>query len=323
MVLRAGISKVTYRVGDWQQLSPNCSSEFISAAAATEVVSRGFEGFSELRENPSVTCELVVRDLLHSTHLHPGMIDGAIISCANRVDDDLESSIYRTLNKLGLEAATVFQLGFNACSALPLSLGLAKRMVEAETHQNVLALTFGSAKLDGRRVGPNGTTVFSDGAAACLISCRTSFMEILYEKTLISTRLGGSSRGMPGYEVGAEAMKLLAVVCRNLIAWLEVNGKEITQVVCSNSNAASFYIVADLMNVDVDLVFSANLERFGHVYGADPLISLQSAYDTGKFCTGDIVVALGWSLHSVSGCVLRCTSSASESSVANIGPVLT
>jgi 3-oxoacyl-[acyl-carrier-protein] synthase-3 len=195
----------------------------------------------------------------------------------------------------GLDRAVGFTVTHHACATGLLAIDVAGRLLAGETDPDALALVLSGEKTFTRDAQLlDETSVFGEGAAACLVSAEGPRDRLLAYATgqrgdfddEVSTDPEQFARENPAALAGA----VLQAVER---AGLTV--ADLALILPHNVNQVSWRRLAKRIGVPVDRVLLENVPRYGHLFCADAFVNYRTAVDGGRLAPGDryLVAAAG------------------------------
>jgi 3-oxoacyl-[acyl-carrier-protein] synthase III len=207
---------------------------------------------------------------------------------------DLREGFAALPARLGLERAMPFGLFGSECSNLLTALRLAADLVRAGGHEHVLVATTDVCGPGPRLMG-GFVSVFSDGAASCLVSRRRPGPGFVMEAVALASSpvmwdvtaranlmayLKGSMNG------AAEAVRR----CLSQAGWA---ASGVTHFITGNYNRSVLRTYASQLGLPEEKTFLDNVGRLGHAYAADPLVNLTDLEQGGALRPGDRCLLLG------------------------------
>jgi 3-oxoacyl-[acyl-carrier-protein] synthase-3 len=195
----------------------------------------------------------------------------------------------------GLDRAVGFTVTHHACATGLLAIDVAGRLLTGDGDPDALALVLSGEKAFTRDAQLlDDTSVFGEGAAACLVSADGPRDRLLAYATgqrgdfddELSTDPEEFARENPA----ALADAMLKAVDR---AGLAV--ADLALILPHNVNLVSWRRLAKRIGFPVDRVLLDNVARYGHLFCADAFVNYRTAVDTGRLAPGDryLVAAAG------------------------------
>ncbi|KAA2255918.1 3-oxoacyl-ACP synthase [Solihabitans fulvus] len=206
--------------------------------------------------------------------------------------------LHELCRKLGLAHAVAFTVTHHACATGLLAVDIAGRLLASDGVPGALALVIAGEKTFTRdaELVPD-TSIFGEGAAACLVSADGASDRLLSYVTRLRGDFDGRLVEDPGLAVrfakeypGSLAEVILAAVQRAGLAL-----DEISLIVPHNVNAVSWRRLCRMIGYPVDRVLLDNVAVTGHCFAADAFLNYRLAADRGLLNPGDryLMVAAG------------------------------
>ncbi|MEU6477904.1 3-oxoacyl-[acyl-carrier-protein] synthase III C-terminal domain-containing protein [Streptomyces sp. NPDC047017] len=209
------------------------------------------------------------------------------------------STVHEVRDALGLHGAHAFCVTQHACASGLLAVELAGRLLAADGDPQALALVLTGEKVftEGARVIPD-TGVMGESAAAVLVSPGGPGDRLLGYAT---QTCGAFEDGMGMTPEAAEAFQeaypqVLAQVIRSALARAGLGFGDIDLILPHNVNRLSWIPVLKELGVHgAGRVFTENIAKIGHCFGADPFLNHVSARETGRLLPGSryVMTAVG------------------------------
>jgi 3-oxoacyl-[acyl-carrier-protein] synthase-3 len=210
--------------------------------------------------------------------------------------------LHELRHDLGLDKALAFTVTHQACAASLLAVDMAGRLLAADGDTGALALVLAGEKTFTRvaRIVPQ-TSVFAEGAAACLVSVTGQRDRLLSYVT--------RSRGEfdAGPAAGREQQRALDATFQkefpgSLTEVIEAAAQragttldQISLILPHNVNVVSWRQWCKSLGFPIDRVLLDNVPAAGHSFCADPFINYRAAADRGLLQPGEkyVVAAAG------------------------------
>ena len=158
-----------FTVGKTRRLEELESAGEINSEEMEIFRQRGLERYCDDDRSVPEACIATVLLTLEKSSLAPSQIDAVVFAnSSSSWTSTEEKDLLTAFAEAGFDRKTILGLHMQACSALNCALRIATDMLGQSTAENVLVVVFGRAKGPGERLGP--ATVFSDGAASCVVS---------------------------------------------------------------------------------------------------------------------------------------------------------
>jgi 3-oxoacyl-[acyl-carrier-protein] synthase-3 len=262
---------------------------------------RRFHGLAEVRVDPDAT----VVDLLLAAATRLERLPGR----EHRVRYVLHARTFPVVapypvspphevaGQLGLDRALAFTVAHHACATGLLAIDIAGRLLAADGDPDALALILAGEKTftHDAQLLPE-TSIFGEGAAACLVGCSGERDRLLAyaanQRGDFDDEAGtpdAESRFQREYPECLRAA-MLAAVDR---AGLRLD--QISLILPHNVNLVSWQRLARKLGVPADRVLLANVPAYGHIFCADAFLNYQTALAGERLRPGDhyLVVAAG------------------------------
>ncbi len=195
----------------------------------------------------------------------------------------------------GLDRAVGFTVTHHACATGLLAIDVAGRLLAGERDPDALALVLSGEKAFTRDAQVlDETSVFGEGAAACLVSADGPRDRLLSYAT--------GQRGDFDDEVSTDpelfARENPAALAAAVLKAVERAGLTVADldlILPHNVNLVSWRRLAKRIGVPVDRVLLENVPRYGHLFCADAFVNYRTAVDSGRLAPGDrfLVAAAG------------------------------
>ena len=159
------------------------------------------------------------------------------------------------------------------------------------------------------RIAAQGATVFSDGAASCVVSSEHGRFEILANESRTNTYLVTVERTPQNaarhLEVGLRDLKDVA---DRVYARVALDPEKIRTLFGTNGSLVYLHLMAQAARLSSNRIYDEDVARLGHVHSCDNLIGLKNFADANRVSAGDHYLLLAWSPYIVSASLLRCVS---------------
>jgi 3-oxoacyl-[acyl-carrier-protein] synthase III len=241
---------------------------------------------------------------LQLTNLTPAQIHAVVFTSSNSdglVADDDETALFAALHAAGFAKTRIIGLTLQACSACGEALQIACDLIN-DPAKKALVIVFGKKKAN--RLGPQANTIFSDGAASCIVSSGSGEFEICAIESMINTQLG--SMGRSGNVAQTHGGLLdLRELSRKVCAKSGVQAKAMRAFFGTNASLGHLNFMAQAAGMPLDKVYEDDVAAYGHLHSCDNLISLKNYSTKHPLAPNDHVMLTAWSSHVVSAAVLR------------------
>ncbi|WP_416985424.1 3-oxoacyl-[acyl-carrier-protein] synthase III C-terminal domain-containing protein [Streptomyces sp. T028] len=205
-------------------------------------------------------------------------------------DPDVTGSLARITDRLRLTSANHLALAGRDCGNLAPALEVAAALLAGGRHRRVLLLLADRA-LTGRRVMASGLSVFSDGAASCLLTA---------EPTAAARQLRldavASSTAVRTADSSAETaiLSTVALAARSITAVLDDVGAtrhDFAHAVLPNYRPTAQQFLMAALKLQQERLLPGPVTEIGHCFSADVLIALQQHLEAGTLPPGNRVLA--------------------------------
>ena len=218
---------------------------------------------------------------------------------ADGVAPENNDILTRFIKKYELRDADYFSATAHKCASAFQLLALSKNLFEQlKNDETILLLTADSAFTKILQTIP-GSTVLSDGAAAVFFKKTPGLHAIIdilieeegkYAKGLLGDK-NEQAMFLNNYSQKVTAL-IKTIVDRNGLAF-----HKISAIFPNNVNTLSWKQIAHHLNISFEKIYTKNIPRYAHCFGADPFINLKDGITEGVIKPGDyyllVTVGLG------------------------------
>ncbi len=302
--LKHFVSGLAYSVGQLTPIDALAGVDGVSVDLVKTLKSRGLRQFCEDSRTIPEMCLASALQTLEATHLSPAQIYAVVFTSSNSdglVTDDDETALFAALHTAGFVKTRIIGLTLQACSACGEAFQIA-RDLSNDPARKALVIVFGKKR--SNRVGPQANTVFSDGAASCIVSAESGHFEMCASESMIDTYLGSMGRtGNVNQTYGGllDLRELSKRVCEKS----GVQAKAMRAFFGTNASLEHLNFMAQAAGVPLDKVYDDDVAEYGHLHSCDNLISLKNYSTKHTLAPNDHLMLTGWSSHVVSASVLR------------------
>lgn len=218
---------------------------------------------------------------------------------ATSSDPDPAESLPRITGELGLPDLAYLAVCGHGCGNLGPALALAADALHAGRVDRVLVVLADRVRAGGR-VMPSGLSVFSDGAAACLVTRDDATAAGRRARIMALTTRNHARPGGPG-DSGGSLLSIAATAADATTGVLRAAGRpagEFGRVLFANYRVTSQRFLASAMGFPPEALTLGEVGRFGHCFGADVLVTLDSLAAAGQVSAGDRLLASATGPHS-------------------------
>jgi 3-oxoacyl-[acyl-carrier-protein] synthase-3 len=203
--------------------------------------------------------------------------------------------LHDVCRELGLEHALTFTVTQQSCASGLLAIELAGRLLAGDPAGDALALVLTGEKAFTRdaQLLP-GTSIFGEGASACLVSATGQRDRLL--------AYGCNQRGEFDAEIGESPERFqreyrpsLAEVIRQVVGEAGLTLDDIRLILPHNVNVVTWQRLCLLLKFPVERVVLSNVPINGHVFCADAFANYRTARELGLLREGDcyLLAAVG------------------------------
>jgi 3-oxoacyl-[acyl-carrier-protein] synthase III len=205
--------------------------------------------------------------------------------------------LHEVAQALGLRHAVAFTVAHQSCASGLLAIDLAGRLLAADCsglrdgEPEPLALILAGEKAFTREAQMyTATTVFGEGASACLVSASGRRDRMLAYAADVHGEFD-SATGENDARLQHEYRYLLAGVIRQALGAADLSLDDVSVVLPHNVNRRAWVATCKLLEFPLDRVVIENVAVCGHVFCADLFINYQTARKRGLLQPGDHYVA--------------------------------
>jgi 3-oxoacyl-[acyl-carrier-protein] synthase III len=202
--------------------------------------------------------------------------------------------LHEVCRALGLDHAIAFTVTHQSCAGGLLALDLAGRLLAAEADNSgadPLALVLCGEKTFTReaQLFPD-TTIFGEGASACLVSATGARDRVLAYAASVRGEFD-SATGENDARLQREYRPALAEVMHRALAEAGVRLSDIAVVLPHNVNLVTWQRMCKLLPFPAERVVLDNIPAFGHMFCADLFTNYKTACERGLLRPGDRYLA--------------------------------
>lgn len=306
------LSGAAYSMGTLQPIENLMEIEGISAEVLNELKGRGLRNFYQDSRSIPEMCMSTAEETLRLTAVEPEEVDVILLATSNAdwVNTlDAETHLFSVFRKSGFIRTRLIGLSLQACSAFGEAARIASDLATGQNPaKNVLIIHFGRKETPSR-LGPAASTVYSDGAASCMVSASQmsadhGSFEICASESIFNIHLGAMGRlGNMDQFVGG--VHDITEISKRVLQKTGIQPQDISTLFCTNGSLVHLRVMANAAQVAPDKVYNKDVARFAHVYSCDNLISLKNYSEEMPLTPGSHYLLLEWSPHVVSAAVLR------------------
>ncbi len=201
--------------------------------------------------------------------------------------------LHEVRGALGLEHALAFTVTHQSCASGLLAIDMAGRLLAADTaggqygQAGPLALILSGEKAFTRDAQVfAGTTIFGEGASACLVSAFGARDRLLAYACSVRGEFD-SATGENDARLQREYRPALAEVMRRAVDEAGLTLDDIRVVLPHNVNVVTWQRMCLLLKFPLDRVLLDNIPASGHVFCADMFVNYETARERGLLRPGD------------------------------------
>jgi 3-oxoacyl-[acyl-carrier-protein] synthase III len=189
--------------------------------------------------------------------------------------------------RFGLNEAVVLGLNQQACTAMPGSVRLAGAMLAAEpSWRRVLCVT--ADRFPEGAIYEQAYNLISDGGAACLVSREPTGFRLVAAHQITNGALGQASDD----ETVGSYFSYTHRLFKETLERAGLTAAGIDWVVTQNTNDKAWQILARLLGVPLERVWSPSMSDVGHVISADNIVNLAQLVASGQLQPGQRVALM-------------------------------
>jgi 3-oxoacyl-[acyl-carrier-protein] synthase III len=201
--------------------------------------------------------------------------------------------LHEVCHALGLDHALAFTVTHQSCASGLLAIDIAGRLLAADPVPGAepLALIFSGEKTFTREAEMfSDTTIFGEGAAACLVSAFGARDRLLAYASNVRGEFD-STTGENDTRLQREYRPSLAEVMRQALDEAGATLDDIRVVLPHNVNLVTWQRMCLLLGFPRDRVLLDNIPTSGHVFCADVFVNYKTACERGLLRPGDRYLA--------------------------------
>ncbi|HET9899054.1 MAG TPA: 3-oxoacyl-[acyl-carrier-protein] synthase III C-terminal domain-containing protein [Streptosporangiaceae bacterium] len=198
--------------------------------------------------------------------------------------------LHEVCRKLGLEHAIAFTVTHQSCASGLLAIDLAGRLLAGEPDGSLALILSGEKAFTREAQVFAHTTVFGEGASACLVSTSGTRDRLLCYASNVRGEFD-SATGANDARLQKEYRPSLAEVMRAALDGAGLTLDDIRVVLPHNVNVVTWQRTCVLLRFPVDRVLLDNIPTSGHVFCADVFANYKTACERGLLRPGDCYLA--------------------------------
>ncbi|MCC9306046.1 hypothetical protein LN042_02805 [Kitasatospora sp. RB6PN24] len=208
-------------------------------------------------------------------------------------EPDSATALARLANRLGLTTCPSIALSGHDCGNFGPALGVVRDMVVAGTRRRVLLVLADRAREPRQRLMASGLSLFSDGAAACLVTADapgTDGATFVLEAAASRTEVRLEEPEVAGTGM-LTTVRLAAETIAELLADTGRSRDDFRHVVFANYRTASQKFLCTAMGFGYERILPGAVADQAHCFAADILITLAQRHADGSLSPGDRLLA--------------------------------
>jgi 3-oxoacyl-[acyl-carrier-protein] synthase-3 len=247
------------------------------AAVLRDLQRDGIASFRSTDQPVHVLAAESVRKTLERAGRNIDEIDAIIYASEAYKTGNLRSDLRKFCSFLGLTSTPVFCATGGTCGNVGLAIGQALSLLAAGSAREVLVVSSDTAPSCDKRLANPKVTVRSDGAASCIVSNRTpSPLSIVGCRMVFDHSWRYYNETTPQSFVQSR-LRMFRESIRGVDPSSFVTSDKLPAFFMSNLGIRSMSLIAKMIGVTGDDVYTANVSRIGHAFSADALINLSDA----------------------------------------------
>jgi 3-oxoacyl-[acyl-carrier-protein] synthase III len=252
----------------------------------------------EIWQLAAAACESTLAD-------HPEPPDLLIYVSEN--ERQVAGSLARIADRLGLPTVDYLSVSGHGCGNLGLALRVAREALHSGARDRVL-LVLADRALDGDRIMLSGLSVFSDGAASCVVTRDAGepggpVFKVESSATVTRVELDSASTGDRGI------LSIVSMAVDGVARIVQDTGYRVTDfshVIFANYRVVSQKFLASAMGLPADRLLIGPVGEFAHCFSADILVNLDMFAAAGQIKPGGRVLASATGPYSWSMIAAEC-----------------
>lgn len=300
--INAVATGMSYTVGARVPIATLPELEGAAPEVITSLLARGLQSFCAETRSMHEVLFTVASSSLEAAGCAVPDID-AILMVNSPVNEAL---LFKTLNLTGFQRPWLLGLNFQDCGGCEAAMRVAGDLVaRAGGMQRVLVVLYGKIPEGQSRIGWGGETVFSDGAAACVVSSEGSGLEIISSEVLTNPKLAWIREAGSHTRYFEESLTSMAAIARKALQRAGIDISAISRVFATNGSSVYHGIIASALGVPLERIHADDMADLGHVFSCDGLIGLQTYISAHGAQSGEYFMLISWSPFVFGATVLR------------------
>jgi 3-oxoacyl-[acyl-carrier-protein] synthase-3 len=278
----AALTGFAYELGTPRTIDELAEDGLVPPEQAEQLIARG-QRLCPVAESAEPLISTTVRRSLDSAGLEGGEVDRVLLASESILIAESKAGhqaararLYLTLAGLGLGQVPVLMLTFAGCGSAVAALEYATLLVDRGEARAVLVVTVDRVLPGGRRVLPPAVSILGDGAASCVVTSRPAGPDDLALRRVWRRAFLTAVERDREEDFGPS----LVMLGRSLVSLAKevrpTGALDGTAFTCNNYGTPTVRLFSRTLGIDDDRVFTANIDRVGHLGCADPLVNLAS-----------------------------------------------
>ncbi|MEJ1355069.1 MAG: 3-oxoacyl-[acyl-carrier-protein] synthase III C-terminal domain-containing protein [Candidatus Sedimenticola sp. (ex Thyasira tokunagai)] len=296
------LKNIQYQLGEFHGI--DSLAELQQNPLALETLSSlGLSCFSKCEGNIVDYAAQSIKKVLNSSGIEPRAI-GAMVYATNTIDhtEPHQDALKCAMHELGLHHSYPYGISFSGCGNLQAGFVIATSLMAQGYYSNILLVAVDTANQsytsENSRVYSNNVSVFSDGAAACLLTTSIddnsgSVFRWVCTELVTDSRIVDYGRENNWAEIMRCTEFGIVDASQKALRKAGLSCNDIRVLITNNYNLSVTRLFSMAIGMSDSKVFIGNLGRYGHVYSADGLINLATFAETVRLRPGDNIMMLG------------------------------
>lgn len=286
---------VSYRHGTWHQVADLALDGPTGPDQIRALTQGGLSRFSVLDEPVRTYYPGCVGESLDKVELSGADVDAVLFISSTFSTYDNHADVVELCRQLGLTRALPLGLFLGQCSNFSYALMLARSLIDSQGMRTVLLL--GADSLDeslGSRVLPANASVFSDTVLSCVVSADLAHgYRVEAVEHIVEPELSALDPAVDILKFMDLFILRLQELCGRTYSRTGHTPEEFRSLVLANLAIPVLRNYAAVARIPFSRVPTGGIERFGHCFAYDQLITLAELAEHGELDTGDLALVLG------------------------------
>jgi 3-oxoacyl-[acyl-carrier-protein] synthase-3 len=239
------------------------------------LLSVGIASYSSNRQTPAEMAAACAARTLWKTKTDPKTVDLLIFATSSFWEPQFYGrDIHWLITKLGLDNAYPLGVTLSECANLLVALSVAADSLRQGRSRRVLVVTADKVRDGETRIVPPEVSVASDAAASVLVTLDAGPYELLAtDRYMIPLAFERAAHENFTQYLKTSARGIYVIAERTLAA-VGKRAEDFSRLITNNYNLSVSKLFATQSGFDLDRVYTANIARYGHGFGADNLVNL-------------------------------------------------